>query len=103
MRKAKVFVKKMHAGYLLDLQNGKYHFHYLDGYKGTPVSLTMPTTNQYYEFDNFPPFFEGLLPEGIALEAFLRKYKLNRDDYFGQLLYLGKDLVGAISVIEEKE
>ncbi len=33
-------------------------------YHGAPVSLTMPLANKIYEFNVFPPFFEGLLPEG---------------------------------------
>ena len=51
-----------------------------------------------YQFDGFPPFFDGLLPEGAQLEALLRQQKLDRDDGFGQLLTVGGDLVGAVTV-----
>ena len=47
-----------------------------------------------YDFAGFPPFFDGVLPEGPQLEALLRHGKLDRDDLLGQLLYVGGDLVG---------
>ena len=64
------------------------------------LSLTMPVKKNSFEFDKFPPFFEGLLPEGEMLEALLRKYKLDKKDYFGQLLKVGRDVVGAVSIEE---
>ncbi|KTC74501.1 HipA protein [Legionella birminghamensis] len=100
MRKARVLVNNIEAGILEESETGKYLFNYHAGYEGAPVSLTMPLANKRYEFDKFPPFFEGLLPEGIMLEALLRKYKIDRNDYFGQLIKVGQDVVGAV-VIEE--
>src|SRR5579883_1586056 len=98
MRKACVRVNGEPAGILEKLDNGKYQFSYYPNYQGTPVSLTMPLTKKIYEFDQFPPFFEGLLPEGVMLEALLRKYKLDKSDYFGQLMKVGQDVVGAVTV-----
>ena len=100
MRKAYVSVNGIKAGVLEEIQDGAYTFSYLDEYQGAPVSLTMPLTNKVYDFDVFPPFFEGLLPEGIMLEALLRKYKIDRNDYFGQLLIVGQDVVGAVTIEE---
>ena len=62
--------------------------------------FALPIKNSVYEFQEFPAFFEGLLPEGVQLEALLRKYKLDKDDYFGQLLQVGSDLIGAVTVEE---
>ena len=99
MRKAKVFVDGILAGELQEVTKGKqYRFVYRDNYVGLAVSLTMPTTQKIYDFDRFPPFFEGLLPEGVMLEALLRKQKLDRDDYMSQLLVIGKDMVGNVTV-----
>ncbi len=103
MRKAKVFFDKaIVAGYLSETANkgSGYLFEYDKNYQGPPVSLSMPLSQKIYHFEAFPPFFEGLLPEGPQLEALLRLAKLDRDDYFGQLLTVGKDLVGAFSVEE---
>ncbi len=102
MRKAYVSVCDIKAGVLEELDAGKYQFTYFNDYQGAPVSLTMPLKNKVYSFDVFPPFFEGLLPEGIMLEALLRKYKIDRDDYFSQLIIVGQDVVGAVSIEEIK-
>ncbi len=98
MRKVQVFSHDILAGFLEELENGSYRFTYLDTYQGPPVSLTMPITQKVYVYDSFPPFFEGLLPEGVLLEALLQIRKLDRQDYLGQLLAVGNDLVGAITV-----
>lgn len=100
MRKARILVNGIEAGILEKAAGGKYQFTYHSDYLGAPVSLTMPLTKKVYEFDNFPPFFEGLLPEGIMLEALLRKYKIDRNDYFSQLVKVGQDVVGAITIEE---
>ncbi len=100
MRKAQVLINNQVAGDLEELANGKYRFHYQPNYNGAPISLTMPIKNPIYEFNQFPSFFEGLLPEGAMLEALLRKYKLDKNDYFGQLLQVGNDVVGAVTIKE---
>ncbi len=99
MRKAMVLVHGRLSGLLTELGDGAgYLFEYLEGYDGPPVSLTMPTTQRRYEYSSFPPFFDGLLPEGYQLEALLRLQKLDRDDMFGQLVAVGGDMVGAVTV-----
>jgi len=101
MRKAKVLVHGVSAGRLDELIKGqKYRFVYDDNYAGPAVSLTMPITKQTYEFSEFPPFFDGLLPEGVQLEGLLRLRKIDKDDCFQQLLAVGNDLVGAVTVEE---
>ena len=99
MKTAKVFVDGVLAGELQEIEQGqKYQFIYLDGYQGSSVSLEMPTTRLRYEYDQFPPFFEGLLPEGVLLEGLLRQAKLDRSDLMGQLLTVGQDMVGNVTV-----
>jgi serine/threonine-protein kinase HipA len=101
MRKAKVYVKAIEAGVLTEIERGSaYEFEYLDGYEGLAVSLTMPTKQRVYRFNTFPPLFDGLLPEGIQLEGLLKLGKIDRNDYFSQLLAIGEDTVGAITVKE---
>jgi len=101
VRQARVFVHGVEAGVLEELKSGtEYVFKYLDGYQGDPVSLTMPVNQKEIRFERFPPFFEGVLPEGIMLESLLRQKKLDKDDFFGQLLVVGNDLVGAVTVKE---
>jgi serine/threonine-protein kinase HipA len=101
MRKANVFVNGKEAGILTELEFGKkYRFEYLEDYSGTSVSLTMPLNQKVYEFDTFPPFFDGLLPEGYQLEGLLKIGKVDRNDFYAQLMVVGDDLVGNVTIKE---
>ena len=101
MRKAKVFVNNSEAGTLTEVNFcKKYQFEYLSGYSGSPVSLTMADKNKIYEFDTFPPFFDGLLPEGFQLDGLLKFGKIDRNDKFSQLIAVGKDMVGNVTIKE---
>ena len=104
MRKAKVYVKGSEAGTLTEIIQGKeYLFEYLNGYSGPDVSRTMPITQGVYRFDRFPSFFDGLLPEGIQLDGLLKLKKIDKYDYFSQLISVGSDMVGAVTVLEITE
>lgn len=85
------------AGILEETERG-YRFLYNTDYTGDSISLTMPVVAKAYVFDVFPPFFDGLLPEGFQLESLLRQTKLDADDYLGQLLAVGLDCVGSVTV-----
>ncbi|MFA6915318.1 MAG: HipA N-terminal domain-containing protein [Parachlamydiales bacterium] len=99
MKKAKVFVDGIPAGELHEIERGKkYVFIYLKNYNGQSVSLEMPLTKELYEYDRFPPFFEGLLPEGIMLEGLLRQTKIDRKDLMSQLIAVGGDVVGNVTI-----
>ena len=98
MRRANVLVCGITAGVLEELDQGHFRFTYDEDYHYAPVSLTMPLTQKIYEFKQFPSFFEGLLPEGIMLDGLLRHYKLDTNDLFGQLIQVGNDLIGAVTV-----
>jgi len=101
MKKARIFNNGIAAGELFELdQNRLYKFSYYPEYVGDPVSLTIPLSRKLYEFDTFPPFFEGLLPEGIMLENLIRTAKIDTNDFFSQLVFVGGDLVGVITVEE---
>ncbi len=100
MSKARVFVHAIDAGILEKLDDGTWLFTYHADYHSAAVSLTMPLTKRIYESAEFPAFFEGLLPEGMMLEALLRKYKIDKNDYFRQLMRVGQDVVGAVTVEE---
>ena len=103
MRKAEVCMHGVQAGVLEELVRGEsYRFNYLEDYNGPPISLTMPVEDREFFFQNFPPFFDGLLPEGILLEGLLKQKKIDKYDYFSQLVAVGNDLVGAVTVQEKK-
>lgn len=101
MRKANVFVNNSEAGILTEVNFRKnYRFEYLPGYPGSPVSLTMADKTKVYEFDAFPPFFDGLLPEGFQLDGLLKFGKIDRNDQFSQLIAVGADMVGNVTIRE---
>jgi serine/threonine-protein kinase HipA len=101
MRSAKVYVNSLEAGILSEIEFGKkYRFVYPEGYSGDPISVTMPVSQRIYEYDVFPPFFDGLLPEGYQLDGLLKFGKIDRNDLFSQLTAVGEDLVGNITVNE---
>lgn len=100
MRTAKVFVGETEAGILTEIVMGKeYRFDYHTAYTGSPVSLSMPVSQQSFNFNSFPPFFEGLLPEGHQLEGLLRHSNSHPNDLFTQLLLIGHNTVGQIRII----
>lgn len=102
MRKANVYNHGILAGILIETDEGHYIFEYHKHYAGPPVSLTMPISEHRLEYEKFPPFFDGLLPEGVMLTSLLKAAKLDYGDYFGQLVTVGDDLVGSVTVKEIK-
>jgi serine/threonine-protein kinase HipA len=104
MKRAEVSMHGVPAGILEELVSGeKFRFTYLKNYRGPAVSLTMPVEQKEFVFYCFPPYFDGLLPEGFLLEGLLRQRKIDKYDYLGQLIAVGNDLVGAVTVREIKE
>lgn len=88
------------AGHLTERHDGGWDFTYIDGYLGPPISLTMPVRPEPYEFAALPPALEGLLPEGLQLESLLKTHKIDRHDTFRQLVTVGADLVGSLTIHE---
>jgi serine/threonine-protein kinase HipA len=105
MREALVKVHNIEAGILTELGENPtswvYRFQYFPHYVGSPVSLTMPIAGKVFEYNHFPSFFDGVLPEGGQLDGLLRTRKIDKNDYFSQLLAVGHDLVGSVTVFEK--
>ena len=96
-----IFQRGVLAGHVSQPENGEWRFVYEPGYNGPPVSLSLPVRVEPYPFAAFPPFLDGLLPEGAQLEALLRQLKIDRRDSYRQLIAVGQDVVGALKVVEE--
>jgi len=101
MRGAEVSMHGIPAGILEEIEAGKkYRFTYFEKYIGPSIALTMPVDEKEFIFDRFPSFFDGLLPEGFLLEGLLKLRKIDKFDYLRQLMAVGSDLVGAVTVQE---
>jgi serine/threonine-protein kinase HipA len=98
LREARVYKAAVLAGVLQELNDHEFRFEYSSDYQGEPISLSMPIQQREWRFVGFPPFFDGLLPEGPQLQALLKNRKLDRSDSFGQLLAVGQDVVGDVTV-----
>lgn len=100
MDSLKIYVGDHLAGHLNRSDSG-YSFEYLADYSGPPAFLGWDVGQTRREWDRFPPAFDGLLPEGVLLDQLLAKYKLDKADKWGQLIAVGLDLTGFVSVIPE--
>lgn len=66
-----------------------------------PIALHLPKRTEGIEAGgttNLPPFFAGLLPEGVMQEAITRSVRISRDDLFSLLAITGYDAVGDVTV-----
>lgn len=102
MDKLCIFVGDRLAG-CLERAKDIHTFTYLPDYAGPPVFLGWDIGQAQREWDAFPPAFDGLLPEGILLDQLLAKHRLDRADKWGQLIAVGQDLTGFVSVLTEGE
>lgn len=100
MREADVYLYGRPVGVFREVVPQQQYVFAYQGYQGVPISLTMPTSQQVYIFEGFPAFFEGLLPEGYQLDALLKQSKIDRYDLFSQLMAVGHDVVGAVTITE---
>ncbi len=98
---AAVFYANERAGVLSKIGNHYrfiYDSAYVNRHDSLPISVSIPLQSDPYEFDSFPPFFDGLLPEGWLLELESTKYKINRGDKFALLLAVGENCIGAVHI-----
>ncbi|HMO50328.1 MAG TPA: type II toxin-antitoxin system HipA family toxin [Kiritimatiellia bacterium] len=95
-----VFVGGTRAG-VLERRTDGYRFAYVPGYAGPPAFLNLPVKLGEKVWDDFPPPFDGLLPEGVLLEQLLTAAKLDRQDKWGQLLAVGRDVTGMLTILPE--
>ncbi|MCB1215073.1 MAG: HipA N-terminal domain-containing protein [Deltaproteobacteria bacterium] len=97
MRQAKVYFNGIEAGRLMEKEKRAYRFEYLPSYQGSPISLTLPVEGCVFDFENFPAFFEGLLPEDFQLGAINwegTRWRLRHH------LYKNQDTLAAVIVVE---
>lgn len=101
-RGGRVYVHDRFAG-IIEERDDVFAFVYDPGYlespAAQPVSLTLPLRAEPYTSKTFPPFFDGLLPEGWLLDIAVRHWKLDPRDRMGLLLSVCEDCIGAVHVV----
>ncbi len=85
------------AGVLVENDN-EYIFSYDKGYKGKPISLSMPLNVRSHTSNELHPFFKSLAPEGWLKKRFSEIQQIDERDLLGFLIENGNDLLGAISI-----
>lgn len=98
--KLRVYVGETFAGSLESLHPG-FRFQYTAGYSGPPVFLNLPVDAGPKVWKSFPPGFDALLPEGVLLEQLLAAGKLDRSDKWGQLMAVGRDVTGCLTLLAD--
>ncbi len=97
-----VYYKNKKAGLLIKTKEG-YEFSYDSSYlrddMAKPISLSMPLTKEKYKSRTLFPFFDGILPEGWLLGQISSALKIDSNDKFNLLMHIGRDTVGAVSIV----
>ncbi len=95
------------AGELIRLEKGVkfvYDVEYLQN-NSPDIAFHLPTRKEPYNFygDNLPPFFAGLLPEGLRLNALVAAIKTSSSDMFSLLAASGADAIGDVTIHIDKQ
>lgn len=105
-RVAYVYVRNHFAGTLSETDEGycfSYDQAYLQSPHPSPVSLTLPLTEESYHSKTLFSFFDGLIPEGWLLSVVSRNWKIDKKDRFGLLLVACRDGIGNVTIRGERE
>lgn len=94
-----VFIKGEQAGNIIQRESGQLVFAYKDGYRGNPLSASMPVSNISYDDRRIRPYLMGLLPDNPNVRrAIAADYDISADDPFALVACVGLDLPGAVQV-----
>ena len=92
-----VAIQQEIAGTVRQHENGTLSFAYLPAYQGTPLSLSMPLSNQEYGDKIVRPYLFGLIPDNYYLRRALgREFGVSADNPFALLAHIGMDCPGAV-------
>ncbi len=71
-------------------------------YDGLSYQVKKNAKPIHYKGDNLPPFFAGLLPEGLRLKAVINQLKTSEDDLFSLLAATGASCIGDVYVGDQE-
>jgi serine/threonine-protein kinase HipA len=88
------------AGRLIRKDNGNLQFRYDSGYRGPPVSQSMPVQAEAHPHSLCRAVFGGLLAEGDARETLARNLGVSAGNDYALLKSLGGDCAGALVLLD---
>lgn len=102
-----LFKNNVQAGTLLRKPFGcelVFDSEFVEKNRGSFLTYQIPIQAEPIEFrgGGIPPYFAGLLPEGLRLEAIVRRLKTSKDDMFSFLVEAGADPIGDIHFFKDE-
>ncbi len=92
-----VVITGVPAGVLALDDCGALSFRYRDGFRGTPLSLSMPVSNRVYPQKIVLPYLQGLLPDSEDVRrSIAKRYDVGPNNVFALLSHIGLDLPGGV-------
>ena len=94
MKRAVVLLRGIKTGILTEDEHGytfEYDTDYLMSDKLEAVSLTLPLSDKPYRDKVLFPFFDGLIPEELALALNGKKRKIKKTDFIASMQSSGLD------------
>jgi len=95
-----VLIEGRPAGELERLPGGRLTFRYLDGYRGTPLSVSMPHLERLHSDASIRPWLDGLLPENEAvIGRWSREFQVGPTAFALLGARVGEDCAGAVQIV----
>jgi len=94
-----IYKNDIYVGELSRTSNGceiKFAPEFVKTHENQQIAYHLKVKSSPFVFSgvNLPPYFAGLLPEGLRLKALVKKIKTSTDDMFSLLVAAGSDPVG---------
>ena len=97
-----VFHRGKLVGSILDKASTGISFQYSDD-ADFRLSVSLPLSNKIYTAKEIEPFFSGLLPDGELREQIAKDAHVSSSSWFKLLSNYGREIAGAIEIIEDDE
>ena len=97
-----VFHRGKLVGSILDKASTGISFQYSDD-ADFRLSVSLPLSNKIYTAKEIEPFFSGLLPDGELREQIAKDAHVSSSSWFKLLSNYGREIAGAIEIIEDNE
>ncbi len=103
MKELVVTLTGVRAGRLVQKDNGNLQFCYDASYSGPPISHAMPVQAEARPHKRCQAVFGGLLLEGDGRDTLAKILGVSANNDFGLLEEVGRDVAGAVAVLEPDE